>query len=378
MVREGPGRDSNFQNVNKDIKGGLVGLLFLWEKEMVKVGIVGGSGYTGVQLVSLLLGHPETEIKWVTSRKFEGQLIYETFGALRSMTDLRFVRFTPDLLSGVDIVFTAVPHGQAMKIVYQIVGCGKRVIDLSADFRFKDITIYEQAYQKHQTPELAEKAVYGLPELFFSKIRKAKIVGNPGCYPTSAILAAAPVITEGLHAPGMPLIVDSKSGVSGAGREPSLATHFCEVDEGLKPYKVLSHRHQPEIASILKSSSEDVGEVHFVPHLSPMNRGIVSTVYLPLKQRVEEKALQALYESSYADKPFVRVLPYGTFPSTHHVRGSNYCDIGLALAPGGKLVVAMSAIDNLIKGASGQAIQNMNIMMGLDEALGLRIPPLFP
>ena len=348
------------------------------ENTMVRIGIVGGSGYTGVQLMALLLSHPEAEVAWITSRKFEGRAVHEAFGALRGMTDLAFINFSTDLLDDVDVVFTAVPHGQAMEIVAQIAGAGRRVIDLSADFRFRDIRLYEQAYQKHLVPELAEKAVYGLPELYSDTIKNAEIIGNPGCYPTSAILAAAPVLKNNLHIPGSPLIVDSKSGVSGAGRGLSLTTLFCEVDEGLMPYKVLTHRHQPEIASILQTSAEAVGDVYFTPHLVPMNRGIVSTVYLPLKKKIEKEELQAQYEAFYRDKPFVRVLPDGVFPSTHQVRGSNYCDVGLALSPDGRLVVAMTAIDNLIKGASGQAVQNMNLMMGLDETAGLGQAPLFP
>ncbi len=345
---------------------------------MIKVGIVGGSGYTGLQLVALLSGHPEAEVVWVSSRKFAGHPIHETFGALRNLTDLTFINFTPDLLDDVDVVFTAVPHGQAMGIVAQIARVGRRVIDLSADFRFRDIRLYEQTYQSHLAPELAREAVYGLPELFYDAIKDARVIGNPGCYPTSAILAAVPILKGALHVPGSPLIVDSKSGVSGAGRGLSLTTLFCEVDEGLMPYKVLAHRHQPEIASILQSTAEAVGDVYFVPHLVPMNRGIVSTVYLPLKREMDKRDIQVLYEAFYRDKPFIRVLPEGVFPSTHHVRGSNYCDIGLALSPDGKLAVVMTAIDNLIKGASGQAVQNMNIMMGLDESMGLQTVPLFP
>ncbi len=345
---------------------------------MITVGIVGGSGYTGVQLISLLLGHPEAEIAWVTSRKFKGTPVYETFGALRGLTDLVFVEFAPELLNDVDIVFTAVPHGQAMEIVARIAKAGKRVIDLSADFRFSDPRLYEQAYQKHLAPDLAKEAVYGLPELFGDAIKSARVVGNPGCYPTSAILAAAPALANALLQPGGTLIVDSKSGVSGAGRGVSLGTHFCEVNEGMRPYKVLAHRHQPEIGFILRAISRQAGKVFFTPHLIPMNRGIVSTVYIPLARRVERDEIQGLYEDFYRGKPFVRVLPEGAYPSTHEVRGSNYCDIGLTLSPDGTWLVAIAAIDNLIKGASGQAVQNMNLMMGLDETLGLKTPPLFP
>ncbi|MBW1659479.1 MAG: N-acetyl-gamma-glutamyl-phosphate reductase [Deltaproteobacteria bacterium] len=345
---------------------------------MIRVGIVGGSGYTGVQLMALLLSHPEVSLKWVTSRKFEGQPVFETFGALRSLTDLAFTKYSLDLLGEVDLVFTAVPHGQAMGIVSEVVQHGKRVIDLSADFRFQDVALYEQTYQPHTAPELAKRAVYGLPELFYGEIKEADLVGNPGCYPTSAILASAPLVQEGLWDSHFPIIVDAKSGVSGAGRDPNLTTHFPEADEGLTPYKVLVHRHQPEIASILQKSSNERGLVYFVPHLVPMNRGIVSTVYLRLKEAIALEDLHRLYEVFYNGKPFVRVLPTGKAPSSHHVRGSNFCDIGLALAPDGKTVVAMAAIDNLIKGASGQAVQNMNILAGFEESAGLAQPPLFP
>ncbi len=345
---------------------------------MIRVGIVGGSGYTGVQLIALLAGHPEAEVAWVTSRKFAGQPVNETFGALRGITDLVFSRFSSDRVEEVDVVFTAVPHGEAMEIVAEIAGSGRRIIDLSADFRFRDVRLYEQTYTRHLVPDLAQQAVYGLPELFAEAIREASLVGNPGCYPTSAILAAAPALARHLHEPGRPLIVDSKSGVSGAGRGLNLTTHFCEVDEGLMPYKVLSHRHQPEIAAVLQAGAEGVGEVYFTPHLVPMNRGILSTVYLPLREKVELREIHFLYEDFYEDKPFVRVLPEGRFPSTHHVRGSNYCDIGMTLSPDGRLLVVMTAIDNLIKGASGQAVQNMNLMIGVEETLGLKTPPLFP
>ena len=345
---------------------------------MVKVGIVGGSGYTGVQLIGLLLCHPEVTLQWVTSRRFDGQPVYETFGALRALTELKFTNYSSRLLDEVDVVFTAVPHGQAMEIVSEVARHGKRVIDLSADFRFRDVALYEQAYQHHTAPELARRAIYGLPELFLKEIRNADLVGNPGCYPTSAILAAAPVVREKLWDVCSPMIVDSKSGVSGAGRDPNLSTHFPEVDEGIMPYKVLAHRHQPEIASITQKDSGEEGAVYFVPHLIPMNRGIVSTVYIQLKSEVTLETLHDLYASFYKNKPFVRVLPSGGMPSSHHVRGSNFCDVGLALAPDGKMVVAMSAIDNLIKGASGQAVQNMNIMMGFEETAGLMTPPLFP
>ncbi len=345
---------------------------------MVRTGVVGGSGYTGGQLITLLLSHPHVSLMWVTSRKFEGQPVNETFGFLRHLTDLMFVRFVPDLLSDVDIVFTAVPHGQAMEIVSSVVRMDRRVVDLSADFRFRDVRLYERVYQKHLAPALAREAVYGLPELFYDAIRSARVVGNPGCYPTSAILAAAPMVIHNLHDPEVPVIIDSKSGVSGAGRGLSLTTHFCEVDEGLMPYKVLSHRHQPEIASVLRSTAEALGSVYFTPHLIPMSRGILSTVYLPLKKRMNRDEVQDIYGAFYEGKPFIRVLPDGVYPSTHHVRGSNYCDIGLALSPDGRLLVAMAAIDNLVKGASGQAVQNMNIMMGLDQTLGLGVHPLFP
>ncbi len=345
---------------------------------MIKVGIVGGSGYTGVQLMALLLRHPDVAVEWVTSRKFEGQSFHETFGALRSMTRLTFTSFSPKLLEEVDLVFTAVPHGQAMDLVAEVARRGKRVIDLSADYRFQDVSLYERAYQPHSEPELARKAVYGLPELFEEDIRHAELIGNPGCYPTAAILAAAPLVLEGHWDLRTPMIVDAKSGVSGAGRDPNLATHFPEVDEGLAPYKVLAHRHQPEIASILQRKTGGEGAVYFVPHLVPMNRGILSTVYVPLKEAMAPEQVQALYESFYAGKPFVRVLPAGKAPSTHHVRGSNFCDVGVTLSPDGRLAVAMSAIDNLIKGASGQAVQNMNIMMGLEETAGVSQLPLFP
>jgi N-acetyl-gamma-glutamyl-phosphate reductase len=276
------------------------------------------------------------------------------------------------LVARADCVFVALPHKTAMEVVAPLVRAGKRVVDLSADFRFRDVAVYEQWYQKHTAKDLLDAAVYGLPELHGDQIRSALLVGNPGCYPTGVILAAAPLLTAEILDPDS-LIADCKSGVSGAGRTPALTTHFCETNEGFKAYKVGEHRHTPEIEQELSSLAGRSINVVFTPHLVPMSRGILTTLYANLSGRVTDEEIDGFYQKVYGKAPFVRVLKPGQLPSTLHVRGTNYCDIGWRLEPRTNRIIAISAIDNLTRGASGQAICNMNLMFGFDEDEGLQL-----
>ncbi|MBW2058176.1 MAG: N-acetyl-gamma-glutamyl-phosphate reductase [Deltaproteobacteria bacterium] len=345
---------------------------------MLRVAVIGATGYTGMELVRLLLRHHRVRVSALTSRKYQGQAMGAVFPALRGMTDLICESLDLEKLAGrSDFVFTALPHKAAMEVVAGFYGLDKQVVDLSADFRFRDPRIYEQWYQPHRYEALLGKAVYGLPEIHRDAIRRARIVGNPGCYPTGAVLALAPLIKAGLVDLSY-IVIDAKSGASGAGRDPSLATLYCEVNEGLKAYKVLEHRHGPEIEQELVSlAGEDVGLV-FVPHLVPMGRGILNTVYVRLTRTEDTEGLMAIYADFYRGEPFVRLLPGGEFPNVSHVRGSNFCDIGLKSSEDGTRAVIVSAIDNLVKGASGQAIQNMNLMCGFPETEGLEGIALFP
>ena len=345
---------------------------------MIKVGIVGASGYTGVELTRLLAGHPEVELVVATSRQYAGQKLADVYPNLRGITDLVCKDVVPEDLAGqADLFFTAVPHQTAMNIVPTFLEAGKKVVDLSADFRIDDAAIYEEWYQTHIAQEYLEEAVYGLPELNRELIRKARLVANPGCYPTSIILGLAPLLKNKIidH---QTIIADSKSGTSGAGRGANQATLYCEVTDGFKAYGVGNHRHTPEIEQeIAKLAGDDV-TISFTPHLVPMVRGILSTVYSTLVQDVMQQDIDALYQDFYADECFVRPCVSGSFPATQFVRGSNYCDIATKVDPRTNRIVVVSAIDNLVKGAAGQAVQNMNLVLGLPEEMGLRVVPLFP
>jgi N-acetyl-gamma-glutamyl-phosphate reductase len=276
-----------------------------------------------------------------------------------------------------DIVFTALPHKAAMEVVPTFLQLGKKVIDLSADYRLKKSSEYESWYGPHMNPELLQKAVYGLPEIRRSKIKNADLIANPGCYPTSIILGLAPLLKKGVVEPTS-IIADSKSGVSGAGRSAKVDTLFCEVNNGFKAYGVATHRHTPEIEQELALLAGDKFNISFTPHLVPMNRGILSTIYGKLKGSYTTAQIVGLYEEFYQGEAFVRVLPEGDLPSTLHVQGSNFCDIGLTVDNRTDRVIVVSAIDNLIKGASGQAVQNMNIINGFPESMGLETLPFFP
>ena len=344
-----------------------------------RVAIVGASGYTGVELLRILKLHPAVEVTVVTSRQNSGTRVEELFPSLHGYSHLKFT--APDMdeiCQEADVVFTAVPHQTAMAVVPGFLEAGLKVIDLSADFRIREQAVYEKWYQEHSAPQLLNEAVYGLPEIYGEQVASARLLANPGCYPTSTILPLAPLLKAGAVKPEN-IIVDSKSGTSGAGRGASVATLFCEVNEGFKAYKVGDHRHTPEIEQELSAAAGTDIKINFTPHLVPMNRGILSTIYCKLSDSEATTANihNILYEF-YANAPFVRVLPEGTFPNVSSVRGSNYCDIGVKADRRTGTLILVSVIDNLVKGASGQAVQNMNIMCGLEETLSLEAGALFP
>jgi N-acetyl-gamma-glutamyl-phosphate reductase len=344
----------------------------------VRAAIVGGSGYTGVELLRILALHPEAEVTAVTSRQYAGKKVTEIFPSLHAFHDLEFI--TPDteqVAADADVVFTAVPHQTAMSIVPGYLEAGCRIIDLSADFRIRDRAIYEKWYQEHSASQLLKRAVYGLPEIYGREIAKADLTANPGCYPTSTILPLYPLLREGVIT-GEGIIVDSKSGTSGAGRGASVATLYCEVNESFKAYKLEGHRHTPEIEQELSVAAGRETVINFTPHLVPMNRGILTTSYSMSDRPTSTGELLDILNSFYRDSNFVNILPEGTFPSVSNVRGSNFCDIGIRHDERTGRVIAVSVIDNLVKGASGQAVQNMNIMFGLAEETGLRMPALYP
>ncbi len=343
---------------------------------MIKAGIVGGTGYTGVELLRLLAGHPEVELQAITSRSEAGLAVADMFPNLRGKVGLAFSEPDMAVLGNCDVVFFATPNGVAMQRTPELLEAGVRVIDLAADFRIRDIPTWEQWYgMTHACPELVAEAVYGLPEVNREAVREARLVANPGCYPTAVQLGFLPLLEAGLVNPGR-LIADAKSGVSGAGRKASVGTLLCEASESFKAYAVPGHRHLPEISQGLQLASEETVKLTFVPHLSPMIRGIHATLYADLKGEAGD--LQALFEQRYRDEPFVDVLPVGAHPETRSVKGSNTCRLSLHRPQGGDTLVVLSVIDNLVKGAAGQAVQNMNIMFGLDETAGLQGIALMP
>jgi N-acetyl-gamma-glutamyl-phosphate reductase len=344
----------------------------------MKVGIIGASGYTGQELVRILFSHPKVEITVATSERFAGSAIDEIFPSLKGLIDIRLSKLSiKRVVQESDVIFTALPHGQSMGVVEECIKGGKRVVDLSADFRLQDKDLYEQWYGKHSCPDLLSEAIYGLPELYRDQRQRAQLVANPGCYPTGVILALAPLLEAGMIA-SSGIVVDAKSGVSGAGRNPSLTNLFCEVGEGLRAYGVAKHRHAPEMEQELSARSGKEIHILFVPHLIPINRGILSTCYARLAGEVSTQRAYEVYQGRYGDEPFIRLNSPGTFPSTMEVRGSNYCDLGVMVNDASGQIIVISAIDNLVKGASGQAVQNMNIMYGFTEAMGLGQLPLAP
>ena len=343
---------------------------------MISVGVVGGTGYTGVELLRLLARHPETVLDAITSRSEAGRNVAELFPNLRGQLDLEFTQ--PDIgrLCECDVVFFATPNGTAMTMVPQLIAAGVRVIDLAADFRLRSPAVWEQWYgMPHACPDFLEEAVYGLPEINRTAIRGARLVANPGCYPTAVQLGFLPLI-EAQVLDVNHLIADAKSGVSGAGRKASTGALLCEAGENFKAYAVPGHRHLPEIRQGLEAAAGKPIGLTFVPHLTPMIRGIHATLYAPLEDPTRD--LQALYEARYHDEAFVDVLPAGSHPETRSVRGANHCRIAVHQPQEGGMAVILAVIDNLVKGAAGQAVQNMNIMQGFTETLGLNDIALSP
>ena len=345
---------------------------------MVKIGIAGASGYTGLELIRLLVNHPEAELSVVTSENFQGQKIAEVFPALNGIVDMELRPLKENIAKDCEVLFLALPHTTAMNKLPDYLQADCKIIDLSADYRLNDPQAYQDWYYiTHSHPEFLKQAIYGMPELHREAIRSAKFVANPGCYPTSIILALAPLLqTDWVDLNS--IISDSKSGVSGAGRKPSLTTHYTEVNEGISPYAIADHRHTPEIEQELSALAGQPIQISFSPHLVPMTRGMLSTIYINLKQDTSEVNLIEHYQSFFKNEYFVRVLNAGSFANSHHVMTSNFCDIGLKVDVRNKRLIITSALDNLVKGASGQAIQNMNIMLGLDEKIGLMNPVIYP
>lgn len=342
---------------------------------MIKVGIVGGTGYTGVELLRLLASHPNAELTAITSRSEKGKPVSALFPNLRGIVDLVFTEPTVANLKGCDVVFFATPHGVAQSLVPEILAADIRVIDLSADFRIRDIDIWEKWYgQQHAAPNLVADAVYGLPEFNRSNIATANLVACPGCYPTSVQLGLKPLLENGAINVSN-IIANSASGVSGAGKQANVANLLSEISDSFKAYGASGHRHQPEIEQGLSDMAGEPVGLTFVPHLLPIIRGIHSTLYVDLKQDID---VQALFEQHYANEPFVDVLEPNSYPETRTVRGSNSCRIALHRPGNGNKLVILVVEDNLTKGASGQAVQCMNIMFGLDETAGLSAPALMP
>ena len=350
------------------------------KKGKKNVTVVGGSGYTGLELLRLLFRHPEVEVVRITSRQYAGKPVHKIFPSLGNRTLLFEDPNIKEIVKDSHIVFTAVPHQKAMELIPALLNQSKcKIIDLSADFRIREENVYEHWYEvTHQAPWLLDEAVYGLPEIHGQEIKKARLIGNPGCYPTSIILGIAPLLKEKMIKIDQ-IIADSKSGVSGAGRSLSLGSLFSEAGEGFKAYKVGgSHRHIPEIEQELSLLARRPIKLTFTPHLVPMSRGILSTIYTRPLKKISFRELTELYLDFYREAPFIRLCDEGEWPTTLQIRGSNYCQIGWSLDMRTGHLIVLSVIDNLVKGASGQAIQNMNIMYGWDETLGLTQLPMYP
>ena len=343
-----------------------------------RVAIAGASGYAGAELVRLAAAHPYYEITAVTSEKSAGQPVASVFPSLTGIVDHRFEALAPEALTErADAIFLALPHTKSQDPVAACMKAGKLVVDLSADYRLKDAASYEAWYKTpHLYPHLLREAVYGLPELHRDAIAKATLVASPGCYPTAAILQLAPLIAKGLVQPDT-IVIDAKSGISGAGRSPALPYHFPEAHESLEPYKIGQHRHIPEIEQELSQVTGRAITVTFTPHLVPMNRGILSTAYCKLLRAVPLADLRSLYKEFYKSERFVRLYE-DIVPNPRYIKGSNYCDVGVYADPRAGWVVTVAAVDNLVKGAAGQAIQAMNLMMGIPEESGLTMPSSYP
>lgn len=346
-----------------------------------KAGLVGVTGYAGMELARLLVGHGEIELVRATSRKEAGKTLAALYPNLTATPLAELVVTEPDpddLAAACDIVFMAVPHGTAMDMAAQLLSRDVRVVDLSADFRLRDADIYAQWYGlTHREPGLIAEAVFGLPELYADKVKDARLIANPGCYPTSAILGLYPALKNGIIETS-DLVIDSKSGTSGAGRGANVGSLFCEVSDTFRAYNLGKHRHTPEIEQELSAIAGEGLTVSFNTHLLPINRGILTTSYAKLKKSLQIEEVLGLYSKMYSAAPWVRVLPQGTLPETRWVRGTMFCDIGLVVDPRTNRLIVVSAIDNLCRGASGQALANANLMLGLDSAKGLDLAPLVP
>lgn len=346
---------------------------------MIKVGIIGATGYAGAEIVRLLSEHKEAEVIWYGSKSYTGQRYADVYRNAFHFTDEECM---PDdlvkLSKEADVIFTATPQGYLGSVINEEILSNAKVIDLSADFRIKDVSVYEKWYGiKHESPDHIKEAVYGLCEINREDIKGKRLVANPGCYTTCSILTAYPLVKEGLIDPNS-LIIDASSGTSGAGRGAKMPNLFCEVNESMKPYGVTTHRHTPEIEEQLSYAAGKDVTVTFTPHLAPMNRGILATEYATLNEGATAEKIKAAYEKHYGNEYFIRLLPDGVYPETKWVEGSNFIDIGFAIDERTNRVVMMGALDNLVKGAAGQAVQNMNIIFGLDEAEGLKKMPMFP
>lgn len=338
---------------------------------MIKTAVLGATGYAGIELVRILSSHPEADIRVLGSQSFDGQPISEVYKNFAHVLELECEKLDLDRVSECDVAFTALPHGASKDVIPSLIDRGLKVIDLSGDFRYDDVKVYEQWYgQKHSSPELLAESVYGLPELYRDKIKGARLIGNPGCYTTCSILGAYPLLKSGLGS-SENIIVDAKSGVTGAGRSVALAYHFCECTENTKAYKVATHRHTSEIEQELSKAAGREVVISFTPHLIPQKRGILSTIYINLNKDCTTEELVELYKDFYKGEYFIRVKKAGELPETKHVAGSNFVDIGIVADPRTRRAVVVSALDNIYKGAAGQAVQNMNLMFGLDEKTGI-------
>lgn len=346
---------------------------------MLKVAICGGSGYAGAELLRILGFHSEIEIKVVTSEKSAGKRVSDLFPHLARYRNLIYEPLIrEEILSRADLFFMALPHGASQEAVHFLFSKGKRVIDLSADYRLRDASVYEGWYKTpHRFKNTLRKAVYGLPELNRKKIARSNLIANPGCYPTGAIIGLYPAIKNKIIDVES-IVIDSKSGTSGAGRKSDTSFSFCEVNEGFKAYGVTTHRHTPEIEQELSAIAKRDVKINFTPHLVPIDRGILTTIYARIMKAVETEKVLELYRETYKKEPFVRLLDVGKFPNVKNVRGTNICEIGIIVNKRTGTLIIVTAIDNLVKGASGQAVQNMNIMMGFPETLGLDSIALFP
>lgn len=346
---------------------------------MIKVGIIGATGYAGGELVRILMGHKEAEIVWYGSRSYIDQKYADVYRNMFQIVDAKCMDDNIEALADqVDVIFTATPQGFLASVINENILGKTKIVDLSADFRIKDVKVYEKWYGiEHKSPQFIEEAVYGLCEVNRDKVKGARLIANPGCYTTCSILTAYPLAKEGII-DMRTLIVDAKSGTSGAGRGAKVPNLFCEVNENMKAYGVASHRHTPEIEEQLGYASGENVTISFTPHLVPMNRGILATEYATLKKDVTGEEVKAIYDKYYADEKFVRVLGEGLCPEIKWVEGSNYVDIGFKLDTRTNRIVMMGAIDNLVKGAAGQAVQNMNLLFGLPESEGLELVPMFP